>query len=108
MGHRCIVRSMGPIDGLTDDDMGPLEYTALDDLDPGLLAAREAYPDFDIFRAAWGYLAVPAGSVVFMAADISGLVAKLRASGQDLRAVPRVPRTDGPQRLIRPRPRAQP
>lgn len=56
----------------------PLEYSGLDDLDRPLIAARDAFPGWDIYRAAWGYLAVPGDSPVFMAVDTDGLVAKLR------------------------------
>lgn len=60
-------------------DVGPLEYSELDDLHPGLVAARETFPEMDIYRVAWGYLAVPGGIDVYGAADIDALVAKLRA-----------------------------
>lgn len=47
-------------------------------MDRPLIAARDAFPGWDIYRAAWGYLAVPGDSPVFMAVDTDGLVAKLR------------------------------
>lgn len=65
---------MGPLTG----DAGALEYSPNDDLEPSLLAAREAYQDWDIFHAGHGYLAVSAGSAVYMASDMDALVAKLR------------------------------
>ena len=70
---RGIVAGMGPITG----DVGPLEYSANDDLDPGLLAARDSLPEWDIYRVGHGYLAVPGGSDVFMAASVASLVVKL-------------------------------
>jgi hypothetical protein len=63
-------------------DLGPLEYTGLDDFDPQLLAARETFPHWDIYRAAWGYLAVPGSTTVYMASDVDGMIAKLRQQGQ--------------------------
>jgi hypothetical protein len=63
---------MGPID--TD----ALEYSGLDDFDPRLLAAREAFTGWDIYRLSWGLIAVPAGTVVYGAIDADGIVAKLR------------------------------
>ena len=63
---------MGPID--TD----ALEYSGLDDFDPHLLAARETFTGWDIYRLTWGLIAVPAGTVVYGAIDADGIVAKLR------------------------------
>ena len=63
---------MGPID--TD----ALEYSGLDDFDPRLLAARETFTGWDIYRLSWGLIAVPAGTVVYAAIDADGIVAKLR------------------------------
>jgi hypothetical protein len=57
--------------------MGPIEYNGLDNLDPGLLAMRETFSQWDIYRAPFGYLAVPAGAVVYMAADTDSMKAKL-------------------------------
>ena len=59
-------------------DVGPLEYSELDDLQPGLVAARETFPDWDIYRVPWGYLAVPGGFNVYSATDLDALVEKLR------------------------------
>lgn len=61
-------------------DMGPVEYSELDDADRRLIAAREAFPDLDIYRVATGYLAVPGGIDVYVASDPDTLVAKLRAA----------------------------
>ena len=58
-------------------DVGPLEYSELDDLDKRLVAARETFPELDIYRVAWGYLAVPGGIDVYGASDIDALVEKL-------------------------------
>lgn len=59
-------------------DPGPLEYSANDDFDPALLAARAAFEgQWDIFKAGHGYLAVPAGSVVYMAGTVEHLTVKL-------------------------------
>jgi hypothetical protein len=66
---------MGPID--TD----ALEYTGLDDFDPRLLAARETFTGWDIYRLSWGLIAVPAGTVVYGAIDADGIAAKLRRAG---------------------------
>jgi len=67
---------MGPITG----NLGPLEYGALDDFDPGLLAARETFAErWDIYRLSWGLIAVPAGATVYAAVDADRLAAKLRA-----------------------------
>lgn len=60
-------------------DLGPMEYSEHDDTDPRLIAAREAFPDLDIYRVAYGYLAVPGGTDVYAAADTDGLIAKLRS-----------------------------
>jgi hypothetical protein len=59
-------------------DVGPLEYSELDDLDKRLVAARETFPDDDIYRVPWGYLAVPGGCDVYSASDIDALMEKLR------------------------------
>jgi len=56
-----------------------MEYSEHDDTDRKLIAAREAFPDLDIYRVAWGYLAVPGGTDVYSAADMDGLIAKLRS-----------------------------
>lgn len=66
---------MGPM-GTHD---GQLEYSPNDDLEPSLLAAREAFPDWDVYHAGHGYLAVPGGTAVFMASDVDALVRKLRS-----------------------------
>lgn len=63
-------------------DIGPLEYSELDDLDTRLVAARETFPDWDLYRVAYGYLAVPGGTDVYGAADIDALVEKLRRRGE--------------------------
>jgi hypothetical protein len=63
-------------------DAGPLEYSELDDLDNRLVAARETFSDMDIYRVAWGYLAVPGGIDVYGASDIDALVEKLRRRGE--------------------------
>jgi hypothetical protein len=74
---------MGPID--TD----ALEYSGPDDFDPRLLAAREAFTGWDIYRLSWGWIVVPAGTVVYGAIDADGIVAKLRrASGTDTLGFP--------------------
>jgi hypothetical protein len=73
---------MEPIDFSLVGDDGPLEYSPLDDFDKGLIAAREALPDFDIYRVSYGYIGVPADTTVFMAVDTDGLVAKLRRHPQ--------------------------
>lgn len=73
---------MEPTDRVFKNDTGPLEYTPLDDFDRPLIVAREALPGWDIFRAGWGYIAVPANTVVFLAVDVGGLVAKLRRHEQ--------------------------
>jgi len=57
---------------------GPLEYSELDDLDNPLIAARDAFPAWDIYRVSWGYLAVPGGIDVYLASDIAALAEKLR------------------------------
>ena len=61
-------------------DLGPIEYSEHDDTDRRLLAAREAFPDMDIYRVAYGYLAVPGGTPVYSAADPDTLIAKRRTS----------------------------
>jgi hypothetical protein len=66
---------MSPID--TD----ALEYSGLDDFDPRLLAARETFTGWDIYRLSWGLIAVPAGTVVYGAIDADGIAAKLRRAG---------------------------
>ena len=63
-------------------DTGPLEYSELDDLDKRLVAARESFPEMDIYRVPWGYLAVPGGIDVYSAADIDALTEKLRRQGK--------------------------
>jgi len=72
---------MGPLEpNATADDptMGPLEYSGIDDFDGSLLAARERFGDeYDFYRLSWGYLAAPAGSVVFAASDVPSLLAKI-------------------------------
>lgn len=70
---------MGPNGDTRPLPDGPLEYSANDDFDRPLIAAREAFDgQWDIFRAGHGYLAVPAGSVVYMAGTMDALVGKLR------------------------------
>jgi hypothetical protein len=64
-------------------DVGPLEYSELDDLDTRLIAARETFPEIDIYRVSWGYLAVPGGIDVYSASDIDALVGKLRHRPQE-------------------------
>lgn len=60
-------------------DLGPMEYSELDDADRWLVAAREAFPDLDIYRVAYGYLAAPGGTDLYAAADPDALIAKLRS-----------------------------
>jgi hypothetical protein len=42
------------------------------------MAARELYPEWDFYRTFSGYIAVPAGAVVFMAMDLDRLTEKIR------------------------------
>lgn len=63
-------------------DIGPMEYSELDDVDRRLVAAREAFPDQDIYRVPWGYLAAPGGTDLYSAVDIDALVEKLRRRGE--------------------------
>jgi hypothetical protein len=79
---------MGPIEELSSGDLGPLEYSGLDDLDVPLLVARERFPDYDIFRLSWGYLAVPPGSIVFAASDVPSVMAKIIHATQGELAMP--------------------
>lgn len=60
-------------------DTGPLEYSANDDYDPGLIAARERFKDQDIYRVGSVYLAVPGDADVYAASTIEVLTEKLRA-----------------------------
>jgi hypothetical protein len=46
--------------------------------DTRLLAARDAYPDWDIYRVFGGYLAVPKGTPVIQSIDVDGIVEKIR------------------------------
>lgn len=64
-------------------DTGPMEYSELDDLIPELIAARETFDDQDIFQLWAGYVAVPAGSVVYAAKTVDALVEKLRRRNQE-------------------------
>lgn len=63
-------------------DTGPMEYSELDDVDKRLVAARETFPDHDIYRVPWGYLAAPGGTDLYSAVDIDALVEKLRRRGE--------------------------
>lgn len=64
---------------LYDALMGPMEqHSALDQYDRRLLAAREAFPQWDIYRVFGGYLAVPKGAAVIQSIDVDGIVAKIR------------------------------
>jgi hypothetical protein len=71
---------MGPMEPMNSR---ALEYDPLDDFDVLLIAAREAFPDFDVFHAGHGYLAVTAGSTVYMAGSVDALVDKLRHHRED-------------------------
>lgn len=42
------------------------------------VAARDAYPAWDIIETFGGYLAVPRGTVVLQATTVDGLVGKIR------------------------------
>ena len=65
-------------------DIGPMEYSELDDVDHRLVAARETFPDQDIYRVPWGYLAAPGGTDLYSALDIDALVEKLRRRGESV------------------------
>jgi hypothetical protein len=58
---------------------GPLGDSPLDEFDTRLTATRERYPDWDFYRTFSGYIAVPAGAVVFMAMDLDRLAEKISA-----------------------------
>jgi hypothetical protein len=62
-------------------DSGPLEYSGNDDYDRRLLAAREAFTDWDVYHLWFGYVAVPGGTSVYAASTVDRLVGKLRACG---------------------------
>jgi len=64
---------MGP------NDAGPTEYSAQDDYDHSLLAAREEFPSWDVHEVLGGYIAVPAGTPVIRGMFVSSIVEKLRA-----------------------------
>jgi hypothetical protein len=56
--------------------------SVLDEQDTRLQAAREAFPDWDIFRVFAGYMAVPKDTPVFQSVDIDGITAKLRRAAE--------------------------
>jgi hypothetical protein len=71
---------MEPTDrAFSPDELGPLEYSPNDGYDAKLQAAREAFPDWDIYHAGHGYLAVPGDTVVYMALNVDTLLLKIRA-----------------------------
>jgi hypothetical protein len=55
-------------------------HSILDESDTRLLAAREAFPDWDIFHVFGGYMAVPKGAPVIQSTDVDGIVAKIRST----------------------------
>jgi hypothetical protein len=69
-------------------DMGPyglnLSVQALAEAeeksDALLRAARESFPDHDIYETFGGYMAVPKGTVIIQSTEIDALVGKLRES----------------------------
>lgn len=63
--------------------MGPVESQApLDQDDRPLQAAREAFPEWDIYTVFGGYLAVPKGATVIQAMYVDGIVEKIRHAQQ--------------------------
>ncbi len=56
--------------------MGPM--SPLDQYDSRLLAAREAFPEWDIYHVFGGYLAVPKGTPIIQSIDTDGIVEKIR------------------------------
>lgn len=48
--------------------------------DDSLEAAREAFPEWDIYRVFGGFLAVPKGTAVIQAMFIDGIVEKISQS----------------------------
>jgi hypothetical protein len=58
--------------------MGP--RNALGEGDGRLKAAREAFPEWDIYPVFGGYLAVPKGTPVIQSIDTDGIVEKIRRS----------------------------
>jgi hypothetical protein len=54
------------------------QHSTLDQYDSRLLAAREAFPEWDIYRVFGGYLAVPKGTPVVQSIDTDGIVEKIR------------------------------
>jgi len=64
---------VGPYPGRNE-----LTYSDIDERDSRLIAAREAHPGYDIYRVMQGYLAVPAGTPVYVASSVDGIVGKLR------------------------------
>jgi hypothetical protein len=64
--------------------MGPIEDSVMAESDARLRAAREALPEWDIYRVFGGYLAVPKGAPVVQSMDADGIVEKVQ----------KLPRTD--------------
>lgn len=60
---------MGPTDGVFADEAA-------------LEAARDAFRKWDIIEVPYGYLAVPAGTVIVRASTVGGLTGKLRRLGE--------------------------
>jgi hypothetical protein len=60
-------------------DAGQLEDTTRDDRDYSLIAARDAFPEWDLHEVLGGYIAVPAGTPVVRGMFVASIVEKLRA-----------------------------
>jgi hypothetical protein len=59
--------------------MGPVErQSVLAEGDKRLTAAREAFPEWDIYPVFGGYLAVPKGAPVIQGIDVDSVVGKIR------------------------------